>query len=171
MRSIFHLLAAGTADARVLIETCMPHLARFTSRHSTLYAHISRARRWTCPLASCPHQAARTLHGMACQHLFRNRLRATESLPLGLISGPNALKNQRWLLSFFLFCSFKQKRICMGHALEEISPVSVTMTCEVNLCIDGKRVRPCPCLVRAVTHSNKCAVTSLPPTVSLGIPS
>lgn len=54
-------------------------------------------------------------------------------IPLGLMSGPNALKNQRWLLSFFLFCSLRQKIICTGQEPCETSPESVTTTLEVYL--------------------------------------
>ena len=57
----------------------------------------------------------------------------TSAEPLGLMSGPKALKNQRWLLSFFLFCSFRQKMTCTGHAPVETSPESVTTTLEVYL--------------------------------------
>ena len=69
-------------------------------------------------------------------HSFVTKLANTVrkfAIPFGFTRGPNALKNQRWLLSFFLFCSFKQKIICTGHAPCETSPVSVTTTLEVYL--------------------------------------
>lgn len=51
----------------------------------------------------------------------------------GLIKGPKALKNQRWLLSFFLFCSFRQKMIWTGQAPEDTSPLELTTTWDVYL--------------------------------------
>lgn len=51
----------------------------------------------------------------------------------GLIRGPKALKNHLWLLSFFLFCSFKQKIICTGQDPIEVSPLAVQITLVVYL--------------------------------------
>jgi len=55
------------------------------------------------------------------------------ALPFGLMSGPKALKNHLWLLSFFLFCSLRQNRSWIGVGIRVSSPDSVTITWEVYL--------------------------------------
>jgi len=68
-----------------------------------------------------------------CQIEYIVHWTANSSLLLGSMIGPNALKNQRWLLSFFLFCSLRQKRTWIGHNPWDTSPVSVTTTLVVYL--------------------------------------
>lgn len=88
-------------------------------------AHISTARIWKCPLAWYRRRG-----GCILEIVSKYILTAMKHLntPFGLMRGPNALKNQRWLFNFFLFCSLRQNIIWIGHwPIDTSPPLDTTM--------------------------------------------
>lgn len=99
-----HLLRSSACRSLRTKRECENLIYPHQSTTRTFPEFIDRCSGWFCPDVKENTDCRKRVSSTA----FKHRQQAAHA-PLGLIKGPKALKNHLWLLSFFLFASFKQK--------------------------------------------------------------